>query len=93
MQHFILQIPTVSDRGIQGTSKDTDIWCVEVRDWAIPLQHRLSVQQWVDCINMWSNAVLTFNHSLGVYIVLLGYNWIPRNVYKNIFNNLNILQR
>ena len=32
---------------------DTDvIWCVKMRDWMIPLHHRLSAQRLADGINM-----------------------------------------
>ena len=36
-------------------------------------------------INMWPKAVLTFNLSLDVQIVCLGYLWIHGNVDKKCF--------
>ena len=85
------QIPIVPDRGILGTSKGTDVnWCVKVRDRGITLHHRLSSQRWADDINMWPNAVLTFNYlsASDVQIVCLGYLWILRNVDENVFKKI-----
>ena len=88
IQKITPQIAALSDRGIQGTSKDNDVkWCVKVRDWAIPMQHQLSAQCWADGINMWLTDVLTFNHTLGIQIARLGYLWIIRNVDKTVFLN------
>ena len=65
--------------------------CMKVREWEIPLQHRLSAQRLDDDINMWPNSVLTFNHSIHVKILCLGYLWILRN--KNVFKSLKILKK
>ena len=63
IQHFIPQIPIVSYRRIQGTSKGTDVhWCEKARNWGIPLQHRLSAERGAYGMNIWPNAVITFNH-------------------------------
>ena len=73
IQHFIPQI--------QGTSNGTDVnWCVQVRDYGVPLQHWLSAHG----INMWLNAVIIFSNTLGVQIACLGYLWIMRNVFLNL---------
>ena len=53
IQHFILQILTVSGREMQDTSEGTDVnWCVKVSDQGIPMQHRLYAQHWADGSNM-----------------------------------------
>ena len=61
--------------------KDTDvIWCVKVRNWGggrIPLQHLMSAERWANSINMWPNAVLTFNHHSGVQIVHVMFSSLP----------------
>ena len=76
----MLQIPTVSDRGIKAIPEATDVsCCAKVRiGGGVPLQHRLSVQRWADRINMWPNAVLAFSYSLGVNF-FGGFVWILRN--------------
>ena len=67
---------------------------MKVRDWGIDLQHWFSAQCWADNINMWPNAVLSFNYHLGIQIVCLGYLWILRNVDKKCcFFNLKILKK
>ena len=38
----------------------------------VPPQHRWSAQRWADDINLWPNAVLAFNHTLGQYL----YVWV-----------------
>ena len=48
------------------------------------LWQRLAARRWADGITMWPNAMLTFNHHLGVQIVCLGYLWIHRNVDKKL---------
>ena len=72
-KHFTPQIPTGTDRGIQGVSKGTDVdWCGKVRGWGIPLQHRMSSQRWADEISM-PNTVLTFKHPVGVVWLISGF--------------------
>ena len=44
-------------------------------------------------INMWPDAVLTFNRPLSIQIVCLCYLWIILNVVKNAFNIDNILRK
>ena len=44
------------------------------------IQHFLA-----DGINIWPNAVLTFNHPLDVHIVCLGFSWILINLDKKCF--------
>ena len=81
MQHFIPQIPNVSDRGNKGTLKGSDVnCCAKLRD-----REGGGSQRWYDGINMWPNTVLTFNHPLGVQIICLSYLWILRNVDKKMF--------
>ena len=68
-----------------GHMKDTDVnWRGKVKDWGIPLQHRLSIQRWADGINMWPHAAPTFKHLLRIQI------WIIRNIKKNVFKKLEI---
>ena len=79
---------TVESRVHQKAPTLFGVW-----EYGILLQHRLSAQRWADGITMWPNAVLTFNNHLGVHIVCLGYLWILRNVDKNVFFNLKILEK
>ena len=51
----------------------------------------MSAQRWADGINMWPNAVGTFNCPLGMQIVCLGLGWIHRNVDKKIFKKIHLL--
>ena len=83
MQHFIPQIPTVSDRAIKGTLKAATL--IVVRNWEIGGGGGEGSQRWADGINMWPNTVLTFNHPLGVQIICLSFLWILRNVDKKMF--------
>ena len=53
-----------------------------MRDWGeVNLQHRLSAIRWADDINLWPNAVLTFNHPFGVKIVFENSETIEIMIY------------
>ena len=73
-------------------SKNCRNWCLKVRACRIRLQHQLSAQRWADGINMWPNAVLTFNHYFGVQIVYWGFIWILKHD-KNVFFKSEILTK
>ena len=70
--------PVLQTVGSKVLQKTPTLIGVRKRGLKISLQHRLSAQS----INMLPNAVLTFNHNLGVQIICLGYLWFLLNVDK-----------
>ena len=57
-------------------------WLVKVWDWGFPCSTGYLPNAGPTTSTCGPNAVLQFNHRLGVQIICLGFLWILRNVDK-----------
>ena len=64
-------------------------WCLIVSTWGIHLQHWLSAQRWADGINMWANAVGTFNPPLASVQAYKKFVWVLSRFIQMLIKSKN----